>query len=167
MSLSRSNTPLSRPGTSASTSKSISADAPSAAAPIHVVALVEGKAVGREVGIATYSPTTGRATLSQLADSLSFVRTLHHVSCHEPAWVVVPDTAFPPVDGAGGATRATGTGGKAARAGKTQRKEPTQLVQAVLDRWDEAEVVPVARKYWSDDAGQSMRRRPDERFGAS
>lgn len=143
---SRPKTPLSRPGTSAS--QSVSGETSSGANDGHVVALIEGNAVGREVGIATYSPTTGRVTLSQLADSLSFARTLHHVGCHPPGWLLVTDSAFPPV--IKGSARGIG------RSGARSQREPTMLVRTVMDAWPDASIDPVARKYWTDEAGKSF-----------
>jgi len=143
---SRPKTPLSRPGTS--TSKSVSGETSSGATDGHVVALIEGNAIGREVGIATYAPTTGRVTLSQLADSLSFARTLHHVGCHPPDWLLVTDTAFP--SAVEGAPRA---GSRPGARGKTTKREPTRLVCSLMDAWQDTEIVPVARKYWTDEAG--------------
>ncbi|KAJ7813094.1 muts domain V-domain-containing protein [Mycena olivaceomarginata] len=62
----------------------------------YVIALLEGRGVAREVGMAALDRETGRVMLVQLADCQTYVKTLHQMHLHPPVMVLVPDTFFPP-----------------------------------------------------------------------
>ncbi|KAJ7591554.1 muts domain V-domain-containing protein [Mycena floridula] len=58
----------------------------------YVIALVEGRGIGREVGMAAIDKDTGRVMLVQLADCQTYVKTLHQMHLHTPSLVIIPDT---------------------------------------------------------------------------
>ncbi|KAH9923367.1 muts domain V-domain-containing protein [Fomitopsis serialis] len=58
----------------------------------YVVSVLEGRGVAREVGIAALEKDTGRVSLIQLADSPTYIKTLHQLHLHSPSLILVPDT---------------------------------------------------------------------------
>jgi DNA mismatch repair protein MSH4 len=78
--LSRPNT--ARPQTAISTKQDAS----------YVVAVVEGRGISREVGIAALDKGTGAVMLAQLSDCQTYVKTLHQLYLHPPCLLLVPDT---------------------------------------------------------------------------
>lgn len=81
-----------------------------------------------------------------MSDSLSFVKTSHHLSLHSPSTILVTDTACPSPD-------------QPTTQRRTAVKRPAQatmLVEILRDQWTNAQIVPVARKYWSVEAGQEF-----------
>jgi DNA mismatch repair protein MSH4 len=120
----------------------------------HVVAVIEGRGVSREIGIAALDRDTGGVRivqvqfvsilmrlcilmLSQLADSQTYVKTLHQMHLHYPALILVPHTLLSE-DEADGTSSST-----------------SLLVQSIMDEFTGVPVEPVQRKYWNDMAGTS------------
>ncbi|KAF7321085.1 MutS 4 [Mycena chlorophos] len=58
----------------------------------YIIAVIEGRGVGHEIGIAALDRDTGRVMLVQLADCQTYVKTLHQMHLHSPSLVLVPDT---------------------------------------------------------------------------
>ncbi|EJU01521.1 hypothetical protein DACRYDRAFT_89247 [Dacryopinax primogenitus] len=106
-----------------------------------VIAVIEGRGVAREVGIAALDRDTGRTVLLQVADCQTYVKTLHHISLHQPTTLLVLDTAL-----SDRTTGRYGTGGGG----------PSLLVQALQDEFPGAAIEPVARKYWNENAGRDF-----------
>ncbi|KAH8101458.1 muts domain V-domain-containing protein [Cristinia sonorae] len=103
----------------------------------YVVAVLEGRGVGRDVGIAALDKETGRLNLIQLSDSPTYVKTLQQLHIHSPSLILVPDTFLSVND----VLLASG--------GKKPTTTPV-LVQCILEEFDYLPVEPVLRRYWND-----------------
>ncbi|KAJ7456917.1 muts domain V-domain-containing protein [Mycena latifolia] len=97
----------------------------------YVVALLEGRGVAREVGIAALDRDTGRVMLVQLADCQTYVKTLHQMHLHSPALVLVPDTFISP----------------------SGASPPSMLVEYICEEFPGVPVEPIGRKYWNETGG--------------
>ncbi|TFY70152.1 hypothetical protein EVG20_g2859 [Dentipellis fragilis] len=106
----------------------------------YVVAIIEGRGVAREIGMAALDKDTGRLTTFKLADCQTYVKSLHQMHLHTPALVLVPDTFISATD------TTTGSGGK-------KPNTTSLLVQCIQDEFPNVPVDAVLRKYWNDDAG--------------
>ncbi|GBE78596.1 MutS protein homolog 4 [Sparassis crispa] len=106
----------------------------------YIVALVEGRGVAREVGMAALDKDTGRVTLIQLADCPTYVKTLHQLHLHSPSLILVPDTFLSVTDVllASGAKKPSTT---------------SILIQCIMEEFDSVPIEPVPRKYWNETAG--------------
>ncbi|KAI0044058.1 hypothetical protein FA95DRAFT_1497685 [Auriscalpium vulgare] len=131
----RPRTGQSRPGTARPTTAASSRHEAS-----FVVAVLEGRGVAHEVGIAALDRDTGRAVLIQLADCQTYVKTLHQMHLHNPCLILVPDTFLSIADSAFTSHGKTSTA-------------TTLLVQCIQDEFPGVPLEPVLRKYWNDDAG--------------
>ncbi|KAJ7054753.1 muts domain V-domain-containing protein [Mycena amicta] len=97
----------------------------------YIIAVLEGRGVGHEVGIAALDRDTGRVMLVQLADCQTYVKTLHQMHLHSPALVLVPDT-FLSADGT----------------------TPTcVLVEYIFEEFPGVAIEPVGRRYWNEGGG--------------
>ncbi|OCH88996.1 hypothetical protein OBBRIDRAFT_888728 [Obba rivulosa] len=105
----------------------------------YIVAVLEGRGVAREVGIAALDKDTGRAALVQLADCATYVKTLHQLHLHSPSLILVPDTFFSVSD--------------APHAFSAKKQNTSLLVECLRDEFEHVAVEPVLRKYWNDGAG--------------
>ncbi|KAI0809119.1 muts domain V-domain-containing protein [Irpex lacteus] len=131
----RPNTAQSRPGTGRPLTAASSKREAS-----YVLAILEGRGMGREVGIAALDKDTGRVNLIQLSDVPTYVKTLHQMHLHYPSLVLVPDTFLSLSD--------------ASMSSGAKRPSTTSLlVQSILEEFESVPVEPVLRKYWSDAAG--------------
>ena len=145
--------PTGRPQTSASTLRREGSS--------YVVAIVEGRGVSREVGIAAVDRDTGHvmlvqvrricstilcrtesSILRQIADCQTYVKSLHQLHLHNPFLVLVPETFLSSSDAA------------LAPAGK-RSPSTSLLVQYILEEFPGVQIEPVARRYWNDSAGNS------------
>ncbi|KAI0935607.1 hypothetical protein AcV5_003986 [Taiwanofungus camphoratus] len=106
----------------------------------YIVAVLEGRGVAREVGLAALDKDTGRVALIQLADCPTYVKTLHQLHLHSPSLILVPDTFLSISD------VSLASGGK---------KPPSTsvLVQCMMEEFDSIPIEPVMRKYWNEGAG--------------
>ncbi|KAL1749149.1 muts domain V-domain-containing protein [Schizophyllum fasciatum] len=122
----------------------------------YIVAVLEGRGVSREVGMAALEKDTGQVVLVQISDCPTYVKTLHQMHLHRPALVLVPDTFVASADGA------TTSGGK--RVNST-----SVLVEAIEEEFPEVPVEAVGRKYWNETSGldfiQQLCVEDDERAG--
>ncbi|KAL4244476.1 DNA mismatch repair MutS family protein [Abortiporus biennis] len=106
----------------------------------YVIAVLEGRGMGRDVGIAALEKDTGRVNLVQLADCPTYVKTLHQMHLHTPSLILVPDTFL--------SLSETSIASSA--------KKPTTtsvLVQCILEEFEGVPVEPVVRRYWNETAG--------------
>ncbi|KAJ3551161.1 hypothetical protein NM688_g4876 [Phlebia brevispora] len=132
----QSRPPTARPQTAASSRYDAS----------YVLAVLEGRGVGREVGIAALDKDTGRGwssaivplscTHTQLSDCPTYVKTLHQMHLHSPSLVLVPDTFL-----------------SQTAAGTLKSSATSLLVQCILEEFEGVPIEPVVRKYWSEGAG--------------
>ncbi|TEB26336.1 hypothetical protein FA13DRAFT_1692416 [Coprinellus micaceus] len=105
-----------------------------------VIALLEGRGVSREVGLAALNKDTGEVNLVQIADCQTYVKTLHQMHLHYPTTVLVPDTFLSAPD--------------AAFAPSGKRSTATSLlVEYIGEEFPESQIEPVSRKYWNDGGG--------------
>ncbi|KZT09019.1 uncharacterized protein LAESUDRAFT_742230 [Laetiporus sulphureus 93-53] len=107
--------------------------------PSYVVAVLEGRGVAREVGLAALDKDTGRVLLIQLADSPTYIKTLHQLHLRSPSLILVPDTFLSVSD------ISLASGGK-------KPSTTSVLVQCLMEEFD-VPVEPVLRKYWNESAG--------------
>lgn len=77
----------------------------------------------------------------KLADSPTYVKTLHQLHIHTPALILVPDTFLALTD------VSLASGGK-------KPSSTSILVQCIMEEFD-VPIEPVLRKYWSETAGTS------------
>ncbi|KAJ7042872.1 muts domain V-domain-containing protein [Mycena alexandri] len=97
----------------------------------YVIALLEGRGVAREVGMAALDRDTGRVMLVQLADCQTYVKTLHQMHLHPPVLVLVPDTFLSSSDAS----------------------PPSLLVEYIYEEFPGVPVEPIGRKYWNETGG--------------
>ncbi|CAL1696962.1 unnamed protein product [Somion occarium] len=106
----------------------------------YIVAVLEGRSLGRDVGMAALDRDTGKVNLIQLADCPTYVKTLHQLHLHMPSLILVPDT-FLSI-----ANDSLASGGK-------KPATTSLLVQCILEEFESVSVEPVMRKYWNETAG--------------
>ncbi|KXS20225.1 hypothetical protein M427DRAFT_94796 [Gonapodya prolifera JEL478] len=92
-----------------------------------IVAIAEGRGVAPEVGLAALDLRSSRCELCQFADSQSYSKLLNKIFIYDPVELLVPLTAIEP--------------------------HKTKLVLGLEDGAPEAELVPVARKFFNDNHG--------------
>ncbi|UTT88404.1 hypothetical protein NDA17_000743 [Ustilago hordei] len=61
----------------------------------YVCAVLENRGTGREVGIASIDRETGLCVITQIADTPTYVRTIHHISIYPPSILLVPASGQP------------------------------------------------------------------------
>ncbi|PFH48211.1 hypothetical protein AMATHDRAFT_150385 [Amanita thiersii Skay4041] len=106
----------------------------------YVIAVLEGRGVAREVGMAALDKDTGHVMLVQLADCQTYVKTLHQMHLHTPCLVLVPDTFLSAADAALVPT-------------KNRSCSTSVLVEYIEEEFSGVGIEPVARKYWNDAGG--------------
>ncbi|RDX51557.1 hypothetical protein OH76DRAFT_1378852 [Lentinus brumalis] len=137
---SRPATALSRPWTSQSRPNTARPQTASRHDSSYLIAVIEGRGIGREVGMAALDKDTGRVALIQLADCPTYVKTLHQMHLHYPSMILVPDTFMSLTD------ISLASGGK-------KPHTTSLLVQCIMEEFEDVAIEPVMRKYWSDNAG--------------
>lgn len=106
----------------------------------YVIALLEGRGVSREVGIAALDKDTGKVMLVQVADCQTYVKTLHQMHLHTPCLILVPDTFLSAPD--------------AALAPSGKRSVSTSLlIEYIGEEFPGVQVESVGRRYWNDSCG--------------
>ena len=118
-----------------------------------IIALLEGRGISREIGMATLNPETGRATIvqvhicpsakpkkftqlskfRQLSDLPTYVKTLHQMHIHYPSLVLVPDTFISPHS--------------------SSDAKASLLIDCIEDEFEDVPIESVKRKYWNETAG--------------
>ena len=123
----------------------------------HAVAVLEGRGISREVGLASLDKDTGYVmlvqvlpmhtsslnrinTMMQLADCPTYVKTLHQMHLHTPCVVLVPDTFLSATDSA------LAPGGK-------RSSSTSLLVEYIREEFPGVTIEAVGRKYWNDAGG--------------
>ncbi|KAJ8462533.1 hypothetical protein ONZ45_g17900 [Pleurotus djamor] len=106
----------------------------------YVVALIEGRGVAREVGLAALDRDTGKVILIQLADCQTYVKTLHQMHLYFPLVILVPDTFVSTTEATPGlATKNT--------------QNMSMLVEYIREEFPYVPIESVGRKYWNDAGG--------------
>ncbi|KDQ55011.1 hypothetical protein JAAARDRAFT_181849 [Jaapia argillacea MUCL 33604] len=106
----------------------------------YVIAVLEGRGISREVGIAALDKDTGRAILVQLADCQTYVKTLHQMHLHSPSLIIIPDTFLGLTD--------------ASLASSTKRSSSTSLlVRCIQEEFPGVPIETILRKYWNEKVG--------------
>ncbi|KAJ3808136.1 muts domain V-domain-containing protein [Lentinula aff. lateritia] len=108
-----------------------------------VIAVLEGRGVGREVGLAALDKDIGRVILVQLSDCQTYVKTLHQMHLHKPSLVLVPDTFLSASDTA---MTAIGSSGK-------RTTNTSLLVEFIREEFPDTQLEPISRKYWNETSG--------------
>ncbi|KAF8908829.1 muts domain V-domain-containing protein [Mucidula mucida] len=122
----------------------------------YVVAILEGRGISREVGMAALDKDTGRVMLVQIADCQTYVKTLHQMHLHNPVLILVPDTFL-------SASEASmlPSGKRAASA--------SLLMEFINEEFPGVPLEPIGRKYWNEANGlefiQQLCVDDDERAG--
>ncbi|CAA7267689.1 unnamed protein product [Cyclocybe aegerita] len=106
----------------------------------YVIAVLEGRGVSREVGIAALDRDTGKVVLVQVADCQTYVKSLHQMHLHTPCLILIPDTFLSASD--------------AALAPSGKRSASTSLlVEYIQEEFPGIQTEPVGRRYWNDAGG--------------
>ncbi|KAF9183929.1 MutS protein msh4 [Haplosporangium sp. Z 767] len=92
-----------------------------------LVAVVEGRGLGAEVGMCFCDLKTSEVILCQIADSQTYVRSLQKLNLYEPQEILVPITAVEPVN--------------------------SKLVKFIKENVPTSSITPVARRYFNDATG--------------
>ncbi|GAA6014971.1 hypothetical protein JCM11491_002377 [Sporobolomyces phaffii] len=103
-----------------------------------IVALLQSRQ-GGEVAAVALNRDYGTVTLCQFGDSSTFVKTLTFLKANPPYAVIVPPSARPPESSAYLRTNAS--------------SGATLLVRCIADEFPQTSIIPVARKYWDENAG--------------
>ncbi|KAL5535043.1 MSH4 [Sanghuangporus sanghuang] len=105
-----------------------------------IVAVIECRGIGREVGIAALDKDTGQVDLIQLTDCQTYVKTLHHLHLHCPSVVIVPDTFLSDTDAS-------------VNSSTRHAVNASLLVQCIRCEFPHVPIEPVLRKYWNEESG--------------
>ncbi|RUS17438.1 muts domain V-domain-containing protein [Endogone sp. FLAS-F59071] len=92
-----------------------------------IVAVIEGRGVASEVGMCFLNLRTSECLLSQIADSQTYVKTLHKLHLYNPSEVLVSITAVEP--------------------------QKSKLCKIIEDNFPSACMTPIGRKYFNDAIG--------------
>ncbi|OCF32989.1 hypothetical protein I316_05327 [Kwoniella heveanensis BCC8398] len=103
----------------------------------YVVAVVQGRGTGTEVGIAAHNLDTGRTVITQLADTPFFYKTIQHLNRHSPCALLVPDVGN-------------------ARSRNVQYQSGRTKLTEELESHFEVECELVAREWWNNDYGTNF-----------
>ncbi|TFK71735.1 hypothetical protein BDN72DRAFT_764445 [Pluteus cervinus] len=106
----------------------------------YIVAVLEGRGLGREVGLAALDRDTGKMMLVQLSDCQTYVKTLHQMHVHNPCLILIPDTFLSSTDAA------------LVPSWKGQRSA-SLLVEFIKEEFPGVQMDPVGRRYWNDVGG--------------
>lgn len=119
----------------------------------YVVALLEGRGVSREVGLAALDKDTGSCVLVQIADCQTYVKTLHQLHLHPPLIILVPDTFLLTQDSAFVNSASGASTGRRGKGSGSTLTATSLLVDYVREEFPCAAIEPVGRKYWNDAGG--------------
>ncbi|CAB4414135.1 unnamed protein product [Rhizophagus irregularis] len=92
-----------------------------------VVAMIEGRGVATEVGMCFIDLRTSECILSQIADSQTYVKTLHKLNLYNPVEIILSVTAIEP--------------------------SKSKLCKILEDNMPMASIIPIGRKYFNDAIG--------------
>ena len=74
--------------------------------------------------------------LSQIADSQTYVKTIHHLFLHYPTTILLPDTSLSAAESSNGFLHSQ-----------------NMLVHGIQENFPGVPLEPLLRKYWNDNAG--------------
>ncbi|KAK4047950.1 MutS protein msh4 [Microbotryomycetes sp. JL221] len=83
-----------RPGTSASTHAATRSTTAADERVEWIIAVLESKGVGREVGLAALNIEYGQVILAQYGDTSSYIKTVQLCNLHNPSQIIVPQSAL-------------------------------------------------------------------------
>ncbi|CAI2181501.1 19049_t:CDS:10 [Funneliformis geosporum] len=92
-----------------------------------MVAIIEGRGVASEIGMCFINLRTTECILSQIADSQTYIKTLHKLNLFDPTEIVLSQTAFEP--------------------------SKSKLCKVLEDNVPMASIVSIGRKYFNDAIG--------------
>ncbi|OLL23713.1 MutS 4 [Neolecta irregularis DAH-3] len=98
--------------------------------PVFTAALTESRGVAANIGLCFVSVSTGECILCEIQDSQTYVRTMHKLSVFDPNEILIPMTAMGP--------------------------QKSKLARIVEENLPGATIIPVARKYFSEQAGMEL-----------
>ncbi|KAI8907003.1 muts-like protein 4, isoform CRA_a [Powellomyces hirtus] len=110
-----------RPGTAASTRSTAASEG------CFLVAVIEGRGIATEVGMAAMDLRTNECHLLQFSDSQTYTKTIHKLCVLNPAELLVSFTMVEPVK--------------------------SKLVSVISENLPDVDVVPISRKYFNDNLG--------------
>ncbi|KAK0440784.1 muts domain V-domain-containing protein [Armillaria borealis] len=113
----------------------------------YVIALLEGRGISREVGMAALDKDTGRVMLVQVSrpqqHCQTYVKTLHQMHLHSPCLILVPDTFLSASD--------------ASLLPSRKRAPATSLlVEFIREEFPSVPLEPIGRKYWNELSGMQF-----------
>ncbi|KIR80910.1 DNA mismatch repair protein MSH4 [Cryptococcus gattii E566] len=111
--------------------------------PSHVVALLQGKGRGIEIGIAAICLLTGQTVITQVADNASFDKTVQHLYSHLPNTIIVPDTMLQ-------------SGPAEVRHGNQRDMNVKEHLMNRLEDEYEIECIGVDRSHWNRETGRDF-----------
>ncbi|KAL0255469.1 hypothetical protein I308_100273 [Cryptococcus tetragattii IND107] len=111
--------------------------------PSHVVALLQGKGHGIEIGIAAICLLTGQTAITQVADNASFDKTVQHLYSHPPNTIIVPDTMLQ-------------SGPAEVRRGNQRDMNVKEHLMNRLEDEYEIECIGVDRSHWNRETGRDF-----------
>lgn len=122
---------------------------------ICIMSVIEGRGVGKEIGLACLSMHTGRTVLGQISDSQTYIKTLHQIFINKPSVVIIPDTFLSLNDTAASTAKTT--------------SRTSLLIDSITEEFPNILVDPVSRKHWNEAGGLEYINdfciRDDERAG--
>ncbi|KIR59703.1 DNA mismatch repair protein MSH4 [Cryptococcus bacillisporus CA1873] len=111
--------------------------------PSHVVALLQGKGHGIEIGIAAICLLTGQTVITQVADNASFDKTVQQLYSHPPNTIIVPDTMLQ-------------IGPAEVRHGNQRDMNVKEHLMNRLEDEYEIECIGVDRSHWNRETGRDF-----------
>lgn len=93
-----------------------------------ICAVSEARGVTPSVGLVFVNVSTGEANLSQICDSQFYMRTLHQITVYDPSRILLVSTTVPP-------------------------NPPSTLYNMILETFLGTPIMPLDRKYWSEQSG--------------
>ncbi|KDE08921.1 hypothetical protein MVLG_01015 [Microbotryum lychnidis-dioicae p1A1 Lamole] len=118
-----------------------------------VLAVIDSRGVGREIGVVGIERALGQVVITQFSDSPTFVKLLHYCTTRPPSLILVPSSALSAhsSEGPGKQTDATGRGGM--QRVSNEREAGMSMVHLLRDSFKGIPVIGVLRKYWDEQAG--------------
>ncbi|SCZ88590.1 BZ3500_MvSof-1268-A1-R1_Chr2-1g04511 [Microbotryum saponariae] len=115
-----------------------------------VLAVIDSRGVGREIGVVGIERALGQVVITQFSDSPTFVKLLHYCTTRPPSLILVPSSALSAhsSEGPGKQTDATGRGGM--QRVSNEREAGTSMVHLLRDSFKGIPVIGVLRKYWDE-----------------
>ncbi|SGY24217.1 BQ5605_C019g09022 [Microbotryum silenes-dioicae] len=115
-----------------------------------VLAVIDSRGVGREIGVVGIERALGQVVITQFSDSPTFVKLLHYCTTRPPSLILVPSSALSAhsSEGPGKQTDATGRGGM--QRVSNEREAGMSMVHLLRDSFKGIPVIGVLRKYWDE-----------------